>query len=206
MPQVIQNLADHAQLVPIVGCQPPEREDLPVRPARKQHQQQDGKQKARDRIGHNDHARGPCVEFGAVPDRLANAQRDRDQIGDDRGPQPQRDGHGQLFGHQRQHGFRPEIALPEIEAQVVPHHQEKPFHRRFVEAKLALQLLDELLGQALGTLVAAIAFLDLQVRLIHPAIDRGKRVPLAFKIGKDLLHRAAGDKLCQGEIHQHDAD
>ena len=54
------------------------------RSASKQHQQQDGEQEARNRIGRHQHAAGPGVEARPVAHCLADAQRDRDHIGDQR--------------------------------------------------------------------------------------------------------------------------
>jgi hypothetical protein len=82
VPEVIGDLPDQRHVLPPVGHQPPQREDLQIPPAREQHEQQDREQEPRDRVGHDDQARGEGVEARAVAHRLADAQRDRHEIGD----------------------------------------------------------------------------------------------------------------------------
>ena len=44
------------------------------------------------------------------------------------------------FGDQREHGNVAEIALAEIEARIIPDHQEEALQRRLVEAELPFEV------------------------------------------------------------------
>src|SRR5690606_14835995 len=83
------------------------------------------------------------IEGRAVLHRLADAERDRDQIGNQRDPQAERDRYRHFLQDQVDHGNVAEIALAEIEAGIVPNHQAEALERWLVEAELLLQLGDE---------------------------------------------------------------
>src|SRR5207244_243944 len=87
--------------------------------------------------------RGPYVELRAVLDRLANAERDRNQIGQEREPDAERDRDRQLLLDELENGGVAKIALAEIEARIIPQHDEEALVGRLVEAELLLQALDE---------------------------------------------------------------
>src|SRR5262249_61874007 len=98
---------------------------------------------ARDRKSDDDHRRGPGVEARAVGNRLAHTERNRDEVGEYRQPKPERDRDRELFLDQLNHADIAEIALAEIEAGVVPHHQQEGIWRGLVEAELLFQILDQ---------------------------------------------------------------
>ncbi|MGY3294847.1 hypothetical protein ACVWWP_007914 [Bradyrhizobium sp. LM3.6] len=81
--------------------------------------------------------------------RLADAERNRDQVGQQCQPDAERDRDRQLLLDQLDHADIAEVALAEIEAGEIPHHQREPLGRRLVEAELHLQLLDEIGIEAL---------------------------------------------------------
>src|SRR5215469_9751898 len=110
-----------------------QRKPVEIRPSGKQDDKQNGKEEARNRIADDDDARSPDVERRAVGHRLPDAQWDGNQIGGKRHPKPKRDGDGELFLYQREYGDVAEIALAEIEARVIPQHQEEALVGRPVE-------------------------------------------------------------------------
>src|SRR4029077_1231991 len=81
--------------------------------------------------------------------RLFDAERDRDQIGQQRHPDAKRDRHRQLLLDQLQHTDVAEITLAEIEADVVPQHDSEALIGRLVEAELLFELLDKFRIEAL---------------------------------------------------------
>ena len=95
------------------------------RAAGEQDDQQDREQEAGNRKADDDHRRGPGVEPRAVLHRLADAERDRDQIGQQRHPDAERHRDRQLLLDQLQHADVAEIALAEIEAGEIPQHQRE---------------------------------------------------------------------------------
>ena len=84
MPKIVANFAQQRQLVKIFRGQTAQGKNLIVGATGKHHQKQDCKQKPRDRIGHNDQTAGKGIKPAAIAHRFANAQRDRDQIGNQR--------------------------------------------------------------------------------------------------------------------------
>ena len=150
MPEIVQDPVPPVQLRPIAGDEPAQREPLEVAAPGEQDDQEHGEQEARHRIADRDHGAGPQVEAAPVADRLANAQRDRDQIGDQRRPQAQGDRDRQLLDDQV--GDRPalEEALAEIERGEAAQHVEEADIGRLVEAVELLELVDELGLDAAG--------------------------------------------------------
>src|SRR5262249_17071531 len=125
-----------------------------------QDDEQNREQESRDRVADDDGARRPHVELRAVLDRLTDAERDRDQIGQEREPNAERNGDRQLLLDELEDGGVAEIALAEIEARIVPQHQEKALIGRFVEAELLLQALDEFRVEALSAAVFGVDRVD----------------------------------------------
>ncbi len=142
--QVIQRLAPPGQLIEIVRSQPAQRKPLPVGAAGEQHHQQNGDQKAGDRIADDDRGAAPHVEAAAVAHRLFDAQRHRHQISDQRAPQPQGDGHRQAFGDQGADVLVAVVGFAEIEGQIAFDHQPETFRRRLVEAVELFDTLEQL--------------------------------------------------------------
>lgn len=144
VPEIIDDARRPGKLVPVVGDEAAQREPVVEGAAGEQHHQQDREQESRNGVGDDDDAARPYVEGRAVLDRLADAERDRDQIGDQRDPQAERDRHRHLLKDQVDHRDVAEIAVAEVEAGIVPQHLAEAFERRLVEAELLFQPGDEL--------------------------------------------------------------
>ena len=97
--------------------------------------------------------RGPDVEARTVAYRLGDAERNGDAVGEQCHPEAERDRDRQLFLDQVDHRDGPEIALPEVEAGVIPQHQPEAFERWLVEAEFLLELLDEFRIEPLGATI-----------------------------------------------------
>ena len=168
VPEIVEHLVDQAELAPVVGHQPAQREQLEVAAAGEQHDQQQREQEARDGVQHDQGGRGRDVEARAVAHRLGDAERDRDEVDEQRGPQAERDRHRHLLQHQVDHALVAEEALAEIEDEVVLHHDEEALVDRLVEAVHLLDALDQLLGQAARAAIgAAAAARRVRGRLLH---------------------------------------
>ena len=149
----------------------------------------------------DDDARGPDVELRAVAHRLADAERDRDQVAQQRHPDAERNRDRQFFLDQLQHADVAKIALAEIEADVVPHHDEKTLVGRLVEAELLFQAFDELRIEALGAAVFGID-VDLaaggrraagaEIAAGRAGNARGGAGVVAGQLRDDALHRPPG--------------
>ena len=139
VPEIIDDLPVPGKLRPAVRGQPAQRKDVEERAAGEQDDQQDREQEARDRKADDDYRRGPGIELRAVLHRLADAERNRDQIGQQRHPDAERHRDRQLLLDQLQHADIAKIALAEIEAREIPHHQREALRRRLVEAELLFQ-------------------------------------------------------------------
>ncbi len=91
VPGVIAHARRPAPVRGALAGQPAQREPMEVAAAGKQHDQQDREQEARHRVADQHHRAGGDIEPAAVVHRLADAERDRDHIDQQRGPQPERD-------------------------------------------------------------------------------------------------------------------
>ena len=204
VPEIISHFAQQRQFVEIVRGQAAQREYLEIRPARKQDQQQDRKQKTGDGIGNDDHARSPCIKGRAILDSLADTQRDRHRIGNKRGPQAQRDRDGHFLQHQINHADRAKIAVPEVQPNVIPQHREEALQRRFVETELALKLGDELGRQAPRAGIFAVRSgtgTDARIPATGKTLEH---IALTLHLRDDLLDGTARHELHQREIDHHD--
>ena len=207
MPEIIQHLAHQRQLREIVGEEPARGKDLPEGSAREQDHQQHRKEEAGNGVAHDHHARGPDVKARAVLHRLLNAQRNRDGVGEQRHPQPQRDRHWQLLLDEAQHGGVAEIAAAEVEGGVVLHHQEEAFGGGLVEAELLFQLLDEFRIKPLRAAIARIGGLRLQAgaHVIGARADApGGALVEPLQLREHALHWPARRKLHDDEGDQQD--
>src|SRR5690606_16108368 len=202
MPEVIGDLAPGAQLLPVVGGQPAQREPVEITATGEQYDQQDRQQAAGNGVADDDQRTGPDIERRAVANGLADAQGNGDQIGDQRGPQPQGDGHRHLLDDQIDDAGITEKAVAEIEGQVALDHEPKALMGRLVEAVHALDLGDDLRIQPLGAAVAAAAG-DLRV---HAAGNTAGGALEALEVGDHLFHRAARGGLDDQEVDQQDAE
>src|SRR5262249_34868646 len=144
MPEIVEDLQPPGELRPVFRCQSAQRKDLHERPAGEQDDEQDGEQESRYRVADDDDARGPYVELRTDAHRLADAERDRDQIAQQRHPDAERYRDRQFLADQVQDAYVAEIALAEVEADIVSEHDEEALVGRLVEAELLLQALDEL--------------------------------------------------------------
>ena len=214
VPEIIEDLLPPGKLRPAFGGQAAQREDLPERAAGEQHDQEDGEQESGDGVADDDHARRPDVVMRAVVHRLADAERNRDQIGEQRHPDTERDRDRQLLLDQVDHPHVAKIALAEIEAQVIPQHDEKALIGRLVEAELLLQVPDE--GRV-EPLCAAISGIGAALRARgagageYVAIGGTGNAPHragsgARELGDDVFHRSARSELHHHERHQHDSE
>ena len=186
------------------------------RAAGEQDDEQDRDQEARQRIADDDHGRGPGVEPLAVVDRLADAERDRDQVGDERHPDAERHRDRQLLLDQVDHPRVAEIALAEVERRIVPEHQQEALVRRLVEAELLLQALDEFGVEALGAAILGAGGVELRsaLRLTAPAQvtagrardARGRAGVRARQLGDDALDRSARRELHHHKGNQEDSE
>ena len=154
----------------------------------------------------------PHVEGRAVLHRLADAERDRDQIGKQRDPEADRDRDRHLFEDELHHRDVAEIAVAEIEAGIVPEHHAEAFERRLVEAELLFQLGDEFGVEPLRTAVfgrgLAGTCRDCPARPARrpPPPESRVAAALAGELGDDLLDRSARRELDDGKGNRHDAE
>ena len=216
VPEIIENPLPPRQLREIVGRQSAQREQVEERSAGEQDDQQNGEQEAGNGITDDDDARGPDVEARAVQHRLADSERDRDQIGQQRHPDAERHRHRQLLLDQVDHADVAEIALAEIEAQIIPQHQEEALVRGPVEAELLFQALDEFRIEPLRAAVFRSHRIDRAAALRGPAgaeiaarrarDARGGAGIGAGQLRDHPLDRSAGRELHDHERNQHDAE
>src|SRR5438105_6927995 len=129
--------------VDIVRKQSSKREDVVKRATGEQDDEQNCDQKSGDGIADDDDTRRPYVETRAVSDGFLDAERDRDQITEQSEPEAERDRDRQLVLDELKHTCIAKITLAEIEADVIPQHQEEALVGRLIEAELLLQLFDE---------------------------------------------------------------
>src|SRR5207244_8787875 len=160
--------------------------------------------------------RGPYVELRAVLDRLANAERDRNQIGQEREPDAERDRDRQLLLDELENGGVAKIALAEVEARIIPQHDEEALVGRLVEAELLLQALDEFGIEALRTAIfrghridrdgAAGLAAGAKIAAGAAGDARGRAGIGAGELRNHALDWPAGRELHHHERHQHDAE
>ena len=148
MPEVVGDLAQGRELVEVIRHQPAHREPVQRSAAGEGDDQQHGEQERRHGVADDDGGAAPDVEAAAVAGRLADAQGNRHQVGDQRGPEPEGNGHRHFFQDQVGDLGATKEALAEIQAGVVLEHQPEALGGRFVEAVLALDIGDQLGVQA----------------------------------------------------------
>ena len=148
MPQVVGDLRRPREGVEVAGHQAAQREPVQVAAAGEQYNHQDGEQESRNGVADDDQRAAPGIERAAVVDGLADAERDRHQVDDQRAPKAQRDGDRQALADQLHHRSAAKQAVAEVEAHIVPQHGEVAFVQRFVEAVAFCDLGDHLRIQA----------------------------------------------------------
>ena len=157
VPQVVAHLGQGAQVIEVVRGQPTQGKPVEVGAAGEQDDQQDGEQEAGNGVGHEDDGAAPDVEGLPVAHRLGDAQRNGDGVDQQQRPKPEGNRHRQPLQHQVHHGAILEVAVAEIEAQIVPHHQQKAFVGWLVEAELLLEAGDQFRVQPGTARIATIA-------------------------------------------------
>ena len=201
------------QIVPVVGDQAAQREPVKKAAAGEQHDQKDGEQEARDGVADDHDRAGPDIEARAVANGLANPERDRDQVGEQRGPEADRDRNRHLFHDQVDHALIAEVAGAEVELQILLQHLEEALVGGLVEAVQTLDLLDEFGIEALGAAVAgALAAARrspataLHLAAAGPADARGRLDRPALDLRDQLLDRPARRRLHDHEVDHHDPE
>ena len=216
MPEIVEDHVVPGQRPEILRHEPAQREDLEERAAGEQHDQEHRDEEAWNRVADDDHARRPHVEARSIRYRFADAERNRDGVGDQRHPQAQRDRHRHALEDQLEHARIAEIALAEIEAGIVPDHQAEALIGRLVEAELLFEAGDELRIETLRAAVfrghrgfaARHALLVVaaagEIAAASAELGRGADIG-AGELGDQPLNRAAWRELHDDERHQHDA-
>src|SRR5207249_4685467 len=181
--------------------------DREVAAAGEQHDQQYGEEKTRHRIADDDDRAGPHVEPAAVAHRFSDTERDRYQVGDQGGPQPDRDRDRQFVLDQIDDLAVAEEAGAEIEGDVVADHQQKALERRLVEAILLFELLDQRRIEAPRSPVTGVTGDGLGLEFAGAAADPlGGAHSAALEPRDQLLDRAARRGLHDHEIDHHDRE
>ena len=212
VPEIVLDLAEQRELPKIVGDKSTQREPVHVAAAREEHDQQNREDEVRNRVADNDDPAGPDVEALAIAHRLGDTQGNRDQVGQQRGPEPERDRDRQLVEDKIDHAVVAEEAGAEVEPHVLAHHVQEALQRRLVEAVLLLQPLDQLGVEAAGAAVLAGvgALRDVELalgsHLAGPGAGNARRgaYRAAGKLRDRLLHRPAGRDLDDREVDHHD--
>ncbi|MNN20306.1 hypothetical protein D3C81_1335790 [compost metagenome] len=195
MPEVVGDLAQQAELAEVFRNQPAHRKPVQRGTASKQHDQQQGEQERRQGIANDDQAAAPGIERRAVAHRLADPQRNRHQVGDQRGPEAERQGHRHLLQDQVGNLGAAKEAGTEVQPGILAEHQPQAFRRGLVEAVLALDVF-----QQLGVQAAAGARAGVQGFGAGP----GRTAANALQARNRLLDRAARRGLDDDEIDQQD--
>ena len=214
MPEVVSDAGWPGQAIPVVRDQAAQGEPLGEAPAGEQQDQQDGEEKGGNGVADGHDARGPGIEARSVAHRLGDAERDRDQVGDERGPKADRDRDRHLLDHEIDHRGIAEETLAEIEAGIVAQHDEVALQDRLVEAVVFLDPLDEGRVEAAGSAIGAGLVLAArgggrpaaQHFASGPRDAGGRGLSRALELGQQLLHRAAGCHLDDEEVEGHDAE
>ena len=86
MPEVIEDLAHHGEIIPVVGGQASQWKDLQKATATKNNQEQNTQYKSRNGISNQDHGASDCIKATALAYCFGNAQRNGYQIAYKKGP------------------------------------------------------------------------------------------------------------------------
>ena len=192
VPQIILDFARPRQRVKIIADQTALREPRKKAASAKQHQQHQTQHKRRYGITDQHHHPRYRIKTAAVAHRLGNAQRDTNQISQEKRPQAQAHRHRHFLFDQLEHGFMMEKTLAQIKTGKPPHHIRKPRQRRLVETVQRIQR-----RQIFRTDAVAV-FHDIARRRIRRlAADRTMRQLLHH-----LLHRPARHKLDNGKSNR----
>src|SRR5262249_36098223 len=143
VPEIVEDPHRPGEVAPIVGGEAPQREPLDITAAGEEDDQQYGEQEGRNGAAGYDGGRSPGIEAAAVAQGLGDAERDRDQIDDQRRPDADRDRDRHLLQDEADHRGVAEEALAEIEGGVAAQHDPEALADRLVEAVILLDSLDE---------------------------------------------------------------
>jgi hypothetical protein len=188
------------------------REPLGEGAAGEEDHEQQREEEAGDGVADDDGAAGPDVERRAVARRLGDAERDGDEIDEQRRPEPERDRHRQLLEQEAEDRTVPVEAGPEVEDRVVPHHDQEPLPGRLVEPELPLQLPDQVgIDAPRGARVRRLAARRhpaARARLADAGAAHARRGlgGVAAKPRDHEIDRAARRRLHDDEVGEHDAD
>ena len=213
VPEVVDDAVEPAERLPVLGGEAAERKPVEEAPSREQHDEQDREEEPGDRVADDDRGARPHVEGGAVAYRLGDPEGDRDEVHEEGGPQPEGDRHVHLVHDEEDHRPVAEVALPEVEAQVVPHHGEEALDGRAVEAVHPLDLAHELRVEPTR---ATVPGRDVRSRAPDRLPSAGARDPRRHvhapagvglaDLREELLHRAAGRDVDDDEVEDHDPE
>ena len=214
VPEIVLDLAEQRELPEVAGDNSAQREPVEVAAAGEEHDQEDREDEIGDRVADDDDAAGPDVEALAVAHRLGDAERDRDQVGQQRGPEPERDRDRQLVEDQIDHAVVAEEAGAEVEAHILAHHVEEALQRWLVEAVFLLQPLDQGGVETAGAAVLAGggALGDIELGPLADLAGACARDPRRGahrrpgELRDRLLDRAARRDLDDREIDHHDRE
>ena len=209
VPEVVSDLAQEGKFGEIRRGQAAQGKPVQIAAPGKEHDEQDGEKEAGDGVAHDHHGAGPHVEARAVAHGLAYAQGDGDHVDDDRGPQPQGNGHGKLVDDQVRNPAAAKKTFAEVKESVVPYHEHVAREQRLVEAVEFLDGGDELRIQPLratvfvgGLAPPGILHRGVRARAADALHARGLR---AFQAGDELVHGATRSHLHDEKVHGHDA-
>src|SRR5262249_32135150 len=143
------------ELRPVERSEAPKGEPLDERAAREQHEQHDAHHEARDRVAEQHDERRDGIEARAGAHRLCDAERQRDEIDQEKRPHPEADRHRQLLEYQLPYVLVVKKAPAEIETGVLAEHVEKSLGCGPVEAVKLLDLLDAFRIDTLASPIAS---------------------------------------------------
>src|SRR6185437_10642213 len=106
--------------------------------------EQNSEHEAGNGVADDDHAARPDIEGAAVFHRFADAERNRNEIGEQRRPEAERDRYRQLLRDKLDHRLTLVEAGAEIEAQIILQHDPETLGRRLVETVDLVELFDDL--------------------------------------------------------------
>ena len=213
MPEVVDDAVEPTEGLPVLGSESAQREPVEEAAPREQDNEQDREEESRDRVADDDRGARPYVEGGAVTHRLGDAERYRDQVHEERRPQAERDRHVHLVDDEPDDGPVAEIALPEIEAEIVPDHREETLDRGAVESVHPLDLAHEFGIEPARSPVPP-GEVSTGARDQFPAagagdargdVDAGPDAGFA-DLREKLFHRAAGRHVNDDEVENHDPE
>ena len=190
VPQVVRDAGAPAELLPVPGCQAAQRKPLQL-PA-KHDQERHTQHKARNRVAHQHQDGGQHIKARACTHGLGHAQWHGHQIADEKSPQAQAHGHGQLLPDELRDIAVLKKAFAQVKACELRQHLPKTLGRGLVKAVQRFGLFNALGVHALRAPVAQ-------------ASPFGTAAGACFGFGQVLLHRPPGHKLDHDKGQQQDA-